>query len=139
MKSACFPLELAKPLFRKAYTRDAYAPLRCRGVNSACAGHTLVRRQTPSPKTTPERCQNASIGLGSTNLLVAFGHGYPVAACPNLPLTRKPAPRSLVLGAFRTWHDTKITSEFPLSSLSVSSLESSISTSITYSESYLIA
>jgi hypothetical protein len=39
MKFASFPLELAKPLLRKAYTRDAYAPLLCRGINWACAGH----------------------------------------------------------------------------------------------------
>jgi hypothetical protein len=38
------PLELAKPLLRKAYARDAYARLLCCGINSACAGHTLLRR-----------------------------------------------------------------------------------------------
>jgi len=32
MKLACFPLKLAKPLLRKPYTRDAYAPLLCRGI-----------------------------------------------------------------------------------------------------------
>ena len=40
MKSASFPLELADPLLRKGYTRDAYAPLLCRGINLACAGRT---------------------------------------------------------------------------------------------------
>ena len=48
MKLASFPLELATPpLVRKAYTRDAYAPLLCRGINRACAGHT------PLPQTEP--------------------------------------------------------------------------------------
>jgi hypothetical protein len=47
MKLACFPLKLAKPLLRKAYTRDAYAPLLCRGVSWACAGHI------PRPRTEP--------------------------------------------------------------------------------------
>ena len=47
MKLACFPLELAKPLLRKAYTRDAYAPLLCRGISWACAGHI------PPPQTEP--------------------------------------------------------------------------------------
>ena len=45
MKWACFPLELAEPLLRKPYTRDAYAPLLCRSTNRACAVHTPVRRQ----------------------------------------------------------------------------------------------
>jgi len=45
MKLACFPLELAKPLLRKPYTREAYAPLLSRGISCECAGHTLVRRQ----------------------------------------------------------------------------------------------
>jgi hypothetical protein len=34
---ASLPLELAKPLLRKAYTRDAYAPLLCRGISSRIA------------------------------------------------------------------------------------------------------
>ena len=42
MKLASFSLELAKPLLRKAYTRDAYAPLLCRGISWARAG-TLIR------------------------------------------------------------------------------------------------
>jgi len=33
---------IGKPLLRKAYTRDAYAPLLCRGVSWACAG-ALIR------------------------------------------------------------------------------------------------
>jgi len=45
MKLASFPLELAKPPLPKAYTRDAYAPVLRRGVNWACAGHALLRRQ----------------------------------------------------------------------------------------------
>jgi hypothetical protein len=35
---------MAKPLLRKAYTRDAYAPLLCRGISWACAG-AVIRRQ----------------------------------------------------------------------------------------------
>jgi hypothetical protein len=38
MKLASFPLELGKPLLGKAYTRDAYVPLLCRGISWACAG-----------------------------------------------------------------------------------------------------
>ena len=41
MKLAVFPLELAKPLVRKAYTRDAYASLLCRGI-SFIAGFALA-------------------------------------------------------------------------------------------------
>ena len=40
-------LELAKPLVRKGYTRDAYAPLLCRGISWACAGHTSRPQREP--------------------------------------------------------------------------------------------
>jgi hypothetical protein len=40
-------LELAKPLVRKGYTRDAYAPLLCRGISWACAGHTSPPQREP--------------------------------------------------------------------------------------------
>jgi len=38
---------IAKPLLREAYTRDAYAPLLCRGISWACAGNV------PPPQTEP--------------------------------------------------------------------------------------
>jgi len=47
MKLASFPLELAKPLVRKAYTRDAYAPILRRGINWACTGHTSHPQTEP--------------------------------------------------------------------------------------------
>jgi hypothetical protein len=49
-----------QPPLRKPYTRDAYAPILRRGINWTCAGHTLVRRETSSPKAIPERCRGAS-------------------------------------------------------------------------------
>jgi hypothetical protein len=47
MKLAFFPLELAKPLLRKTYTRDAYAPLLCRGISWEHAGRTLRPQTEP--------------------------------------------------------------------------------------------
>jgi hypothetical protein len=44
MKFASFPLGLAKPLLRRAYTRDAYVPLLCRGISWACAGRMPAPR-----------------------------------------------------------------------------------------------
>ena len=45
MKLAPFLLELAKHLVRKAYTRDAYAPLLCRGISWRTQATSILRRQ----------------------------------------------------------------------------------------------
>ena len=48
MKLASFPLAraiIAKPLLRKAYTRDAYAPLLYRGTDWRAQATSLARRQ----------------------------------------------------------------------------------------------
>jgi hypothetical protein len=61
MKLASFPLELAKPLVRTVYTRDAYAPLLRRGINWASAGYTPRPQTEPPPKAIPERREVTSI------------------------------------------------------------------------------
>ena len=46
----------------KAYTRDAYVPLLCRGISWAYAGHTTRPQTGPHlQKAIPERCEGASI------------------------------------------------------------------------------
>jgi hypothetical protein len=62
MKSACFPLELAKFLLQKAYTRDAYAPLLpSRYQWGVRRPHASSADRTSSPRAIPERWQGASI------------------------------------------------------------------------------
>jgi len=72
MKLAFFPLELAKPLLQKTYTREAPSPsLRrpkrvcsftvSRHQLGACRPHPSSADRTSSRKAIPERCQGASI------------------------------------------------------------------------------